>query len=322
MAAREKGREPRATSLLVSVMFHALAGLGVAASSWWWGTPMQEAWKTHTVSLVDAPLSLQQPVTVSPAVLPKTPSPPKAEVKTPAPSKASPPPTAAAKTPTPSPKSEAAKPPTESKAKAPSPAKSTPVKPAPAKPVPTKSAPDRSAPAKSAPDQSAPDRPAQDRQAATSQEVRSAIEALRQRQTKRDQEEQAEVTRQQAASARIDALRDQLEQQDTVGGAAVMAAGVQRVRLMAYQDRVRAKIIEMWILPLSAEQTRDLQATAQFQVTRNGQVAQLELVNPSGNSLYDDSVLRAIWRASPLPALPDDYPLDVLEVEMRFRSNS
>ena len=302
MAAREKGREPRATSLLVSVMFHALAGLGVAASSWWWGAPMQEAWKTHTVSLVDAPLSLQQPVTVSPAVLPKTPSPPKAEVKTPAPSKASPPPTAAAKTPTPSPKPEAAKPPTESKAKAPSPAK-----PAPAKPVPAKPAPDSSA---------------QDRQAATSQEVRSAIEALRQRQAKRDQEEQAEVTRQQAASARIDALRDQLEQQDTVGGAAVMAAGVQRVRLMAYQDRVRAKIIEMWILPLSAEQTRDLQATAQFQVTRNGQVAQLELVNPSGNSLYDDSLLRAIWRASPLPALPDDYPLDVLEVEMRFRSNS
>ena len=317
MAAREKGREPRATSLLVSVMFHALAGLGVAASSWWWGAPMQEAWKTHTVSLVDAPLSLQQPVTVSPAVLPKTPSPPKAEVKTPAPSKASPPPTAAAKTPTPSPKPEAAKPPTESKAKAPSPAKPAPAKPAPAKPAPAKPVPAKPVPAKPAPDSSA-----QDRQAATSQEVRSAIEALRQRQTKRDQEEQAEVTRQQAASARIDALRDQLEQQDTVGGAAVMAAGVQRVRLMAYQDRVRAKIIEMWILPLSAEQTRDLQATAQFQVTRNGQVAQLELVNPSGNSLYDDSLLRAIWRASPLPALPDDYPLDVLEVEMRFRSNS
>jgi TonB family protein len=307
MAAREKGREPRAASLLVSVMFHALAGLGVAASSWWWGAPMQEAWKTHTVSLVDAPLSLQQPVTVSSAVLPKTPSPPKIEVKTPAPSKASPPPTAEAKMPPPSPKPEAAKPPTESKAKAPSPAKPTPAKPAPAKPTPAKPA---------------PAKPAQDRQAATSQEVRSAIEALRQRQAKHDQEEQAEVTRQQAASARIDALRDQLEQQDTVGGAAVMAAGVQRVRLMAYQDRVRAKIIEMWILPLSAEQTRDLQATAQFQVTRNGQVAQLELVNPSGNSLYDDSLLRAIWRASPLPALPDDYPLDVLEVEMRFRSNS
>ena len=100
------------------------------------------------------------------------------------------------------------------------------------------------------------------------------------------------------------------------------AAGVQRVRLVAYQDRVRAKIIETWILPLSAEKSRDLQATAQFYVRRNGEVVQLELVKPSGNTLFDASLLRAIQRASPLPVLPDDYPLDILEVEMRFRADS
>ncbi len=134
------------------------------------------------------------------------------------------------------------------------------------------------------------------------------------------EQERAEASRQQAASERVAALRDQLEQEETIGGAAVVAAGVQRVRLMAYQDRVRAKIIETWILPLSEEQTRDLQATAQFQVTRNGNVEALELVKPSGNALFDASLLRAIRRASPLPALPADYLVDVLEVEMRFRA--
>src|SRR5688572_2328918 len=238
MAAREKGREPRAASLLVSVVFHVLAGLGVAASSWWWGAPMQEAWKTHTVSLVDAPLSLQQPVTVPPAALPKAPSLPTAEVETPAPPEVSSPPEPAAKTPTPSPKLEAAKLPPESKDTSSSRAKSTP-----AKPASNKSTPDQAASAKPVPAKPVPDKPTQALQAATSQEARSAIEALRQRQVKHDQEKQSEATRQQAASARIDALRDQLEQQETVGGAAIMAAGVQRVRLMAYQDRVRAKII-------------------------------------------------------------------------------
>ncbi len=166
-------------------------------------------------------------------------------------------------------------------------------------------------------------KPAQAPQVASSKEARSAIETLRQRQAKREQEQQqSEAARQQAASERVAALRDQLQEQEAVGGAAVRAAGVQRVRLMAYQDRVQAQIEAAWILPLSAEQRRDLQATAQFQVTRDGQVMQLKLVKPSGNALFDASLLRAIRRASPLPAFPDDYPIDILEVEMRFRGHS
>lgn len=300
MVGRKQTREPRAASLLVSVMFHVLAGLGVAASSWWWGAPTLEAWKTHTVSLVDAPLSLKQPASMPLSAPAQAPPPPQVEVKSPVPPpppkpvvKTSPSPKPVPKPPAPSPKPKVAKPVSKPKPKAPPRAK-----PAPAKPAPPP-------------------------QTASSKEARSAVEALRQRQAEREQKQQrAAAARQQAASDRVAALRDQLKQQEAVGSAAVTSAGVQRVRLMAYQDRLRAKIIETWILPLSAEQTRDLQATAQFQVTRNGRVVQLELVKPSGNTLFDASLLRAIRRASPLPALPDDYPIDILEVEMRFRANS
>ncbi len=315
MAAGRKGREPRATSLLVSVTLHVLAGLGVAASSWWWGAPALEAWKTHTVALVDAPLSLQSPSSLA---APPQASPPKDKAKAPAAPKPNthkvpaPPvvakPEAKAK-PAPKPK------PKPDKAPAPKPVVKTPVptrKPKVAKPAPKPEA-KPPAPAKPAPPPSA----------ASSKEARSAIDALRQRQAARQRErQQAEAARQQTASQRVAALREQLEQQRAIGGTAVTSAGVQRVRLMAYQDRVQAKIEAAWILPLSDEQRRDLQATAQFQVTRSGQVVQLELVKPSGNTLFDASLLRAIRRASPLPTLPDDYPLDVLEVEMRFRGNS
>lgn len=296
MAAGEKGREPRAASLLVSVTFHALAVLGIAVSSWWWSAPTLDTWNTHTVSLVDAPLSLRQPPAPPKAAPPKASTPPKPVTKTRKPSQK------------PS-KPEVAKPPAPPKAPppAPSPKAALPA------PKPKPKSPSRTKPA--------PAKPAPKPQVASSQEARSAIDALRQRQAERMQEqERAEASRQQAASERVAALRDQLEQEETIGGAAVVAAGVQRVRLMAYQDRVRAKIIETWILPLSEEQTRDLQATAQFQVTRNGNVEALELVKPSGNALFDASLLRAIRRASPLPALPADYLVDVLEVEMRFRA--
>ncbi len=294
MAAGQKGGESRAASLLASVTFHVLAGLAVAASSWWWSSSGLEAWKTHTVALVDAPLPLQQPVATPPAAPPKVTSPPKANVKAPAP----PPPTSESKAPTP-----------------PKPAVKTPVPSQKPKVVKSVSKPKPKSPKRA--------KPAPAPQAASSKEARSAVEALRERQNRRDRDQQRKAAaQQQAASERVAALRDQLQQQRTVGSEAVASAGVQRVRLMAYQGRVQAKIEAAWILPLSAEQRRDLQATTQFQVTRSGQVVQLELVKPSGNTLFDASLLRAIRRASPLPALPDDYPLDILEVEIRFRGNS
>ncbi len=305
MAAGDKGREPQATSLLVSVIFHGVVVLGIAASSWWWGGTVQDTWKTYNVSLVDMPLSLRP--STSPAS-PDVASPPKSNAKSDSTSKVIPPG-----------KPKVAKPVSEPKVKPPAPAKV--VEPAPepkTKPAPAKVVKPAPKP-KTKPPVASPQAP----KISTSREARSAIEALRQRQAKRDQvERDAEATQQQAVSARVAALRDQLAQEETVGGAAVRAAGVQRVRLIAYQDRVRAKIVEAWILPLSAEQTRDLQATTQFQVTRDGNIRQLELIKPSGNGLFDASLLRAIRRASPLPALPDDYPVDILEVEMRFRAES
>ena len=326
MAARDKKGEPRILSLLVSVLLHGLAGLGVAASTWWWGPPALETWKTQTVALVDAPLSLQ-----AATALPQAPPPPKVTEPKPEAPKLPPPPKVAEPKPEPpkvkeqKPEPPKAPPPPKATAKKPEPPKVAEKKPAPPKaPPPPKIAEKKPEPPKKPPKVEKKPEP----KAASSREARSSIEALRKRQVKRAKEEQkakerqAETEQRRTASARVAALRSQLAQQESVGGSAVTAVGVQRVRLMAYQQSLRDKIIETWILPLSAEQRRNLQATAQFQVMRNGDVMQLELVKPSGNALFDASLLRAIRRASPLPSLPDDYALDSLEVVMRFRADA
>ena len=166
-----------------------------------------------------------------------------------------------------------------------------------------------------------PPRPAVEPQAATSAEVESAIAKLRQLQAQQEaKRQQAETEAQQAAAQRLADLRQQVSKEDTVGRAAVQAAGLLQVRLAAYQERLRAEIIDAWVLPLPPEKSRELQATAFFRVTRDGRVEQLSLVQASGNTLFDASLMRAIKRASPLPHLPIDYPADVLEVEMRFRA--
>jgi colicin import membrane protein len=94
---------------------------------------------------------------------------------------------------------------------------------------------------------------------------------------------------------------------------------MQRIRLQLYQERIRLQIIEAWILPMPQEEARKLQATALLTVSREGDVAHLKLLQPSGNPLFDDSLLRAIKQAAPLPPLPEDYQGAFLEVEMRFR---
>jgi colicin import membrane protein len=159
--------------------------------------------------------------------------------------------------------------------------------------------------------------------------ARQVVEQLRERQTADMQAQQ------QAAEQRLAALRSRFGSGGTGGGtgsggpdgsgpgggAGGLGGGLSRIRLQAYQDLVREKVIGAWILPLPREEARKLQATALLTVSREGQVARLQLFQTSGNSLFDESLLRAIKQASPLPPLPEDYQGEFLEVEMRFRAS-
>jgi TonB family protein len=154
---------------------------------------------------------------------------------------------------------------------------------------------------------------------ATSTEALSAIDRLRQQQARQEeQRQQAVLAQKRAVAERIESLREQLVRTTNAGDQADAMAGLQRVRFAAYQERVRTRIIQAWVLPLPPEQSQTLQATVFFRVRRDGRVDGLDLVQSSGNALFDASLVRAIHRASPLPELPADYPKDLLEVEMRF----
>jgi TonB family protein len=165
---------------------------------------------------------------------------------------------------------------------------------------------------------------------ATATEVQQAIAKLRDQQV-RDEKAQAQSkqAQQHTAEQRVAALRERFSA--GAGGAAGAGTGagaggspggvsdMQRIRLQLYQERIRLQIIDAWILPMPHEEARKLQATALLTVSREGEVAHLKLLQPSGNSLFDESLLRAIKHAAPLPPLPEDYQGTFLEVEMRFR---
>jgi colicin import membrane protein len=110
-----------------------------------------------------------------------------------------------------------------------------------------------------------------------------------------------------AAERESRAIREQLARE---------AEAAREREIFAWIDRVRAKIRGNIVLP------PDLQGNpeAMVLVTQlpTGEVLQAKLVISSGHSGYDDAVVRAILKASPLPK-PDTPALFQRSLELKFR---
>jgi colicin import membrane protein len=309
--------ESFARYLALSALAHAVVVLGVLGGMWF-SSPKYYKPSSYVVSLVDAPVTLQpssssgggkQPAE-APAKPPERKTPPEEILQPPAKQQATAPPTPEApeKKPKPVVVSEPApeKKPKPVAVSEPAPEKKP--KPVPKKPEPVPKKPE---PAVA---QQKPAKPAEPA-AASAAKAQEAVKKLRQQEA--DKAQAAAQVEQ--AKRRLAALREQYATGVGEGSGSGTTGGLQDVRLRAYQDLIRGQIIEAWILPLSEAEAQKLQAVALLTVDRMGHITRLELLKPSGNVLFDESLLRAIKQAAPLPALPEDYVGEFLDVEMRFR---
>jgi colicin import membrane protein len=338
-------REPLKVYLAVSVAVHGLAIFVMIGGAWLWGKPQYYKPPSYSVSLVDAPLSIrqsdqnggegkpsekrpednQQQPPAAPELPPAPPLPVKRQEATvvepevvEAPPKVAPPKPEPKKVEPPKPEPKTVAEPPKKQPEAPPVSKT--VTEAPRKPAEKRPEPKEVKPS--------PTRTLSPPKPATATEVQQAIAKLREQQTRDEKaQSQARQAQQQAAEQRLAALRERF----SAGGGGAAGAGtgagsgaggvsdMQRIRLQLYQERIRLQIIEAWILPMPQEEARKLQATALLTVSRDGDVTYLKLLQPSGNALFDESLIRAIKQATPLPPLPEDYQGAFLEVEMRFR---
>ena len=333
-------RDPFATYVILSAAVHGAVILGVLGSVWLWGTPTYYTPPPYTVSLVDAPLTLRQPTQAGGGEKPSEKPAAAGDRQAAAPAEL------AAK-PVP-----VEQPPVAVKVIPAEPVKvipAEPVKVIPAEPVPKVTPPAPKAVAepqekkaeakdlkKPAPEEpkkplASPPQPP----SATATEARQVVDKLRERQAQEAKAQtEAAQAQQRAAEERLAALRTRYGN-GAAGGSGPGGSGaggggtgssavgplsdLQRIRMQAYQERVRGLIIDAWILPMPRGEARNLQATALLVVSRDGHVARFQLLKTSGNPMFDESLLRAIKQADPLPPLPEDYQGDLLEVELRFK---
>jgi colicin import membrane protein len=83
-----------------------------------------------------------------------------------------------------------------------------------------------------------------------------------------------------------------------------------------YQNRMLGTIKDNWTW---VGQRSNLKVVVHFGIKDSGEIVGLKIVQPSGDPSYDESVLRAVKKSSPLPAPPESYRKDFADVELTFR---
>jgi colicin import membrane protein len=119
--------------------------------------------------------------------------------------------------------------------------------------------------------------------------------------------------------AAIDKLKEQVAAQEegVVKGAAGKARSLELLDI--YNAEIWHQIQKQWAFSNQLAQGKiNLEAIIIAKIMKDGQIRDLWFEERSGNNFFDDSVFRAIKKASPLPPLPEGYPSPYYEVGFRF----
>ena len=85
-----------------------------------------------------------------------------------------------------------------------------------------------------------------------------------------------------------------------------------------YQMELDRLIKSQWSYPGAIDNRRKPEAVVLVKVRRDGTVLDTGFIKKSGNNIFDESVLKAIEKAKPLPPLPEGYEKDYEEIEIVF----
>ncbi|TMQ58262.1 MAG: TonB family protein [Candidatus Eisenbacteria bacterium] len=89
-------------------------------------------------------------------------------------------------------------------------------------------------------------------------------------------------------------------------------------RFAYYLAALRNKIGSRWVPPQGMDAGRPVRTVVYFRIGRDGQVSLTQIENSSGYAFFDQTALRALLSATPLPPLPAGYMDQYLGVHFGF----
>jgi len=115
------------------------------------------------------------------------------------------------------------------------------------------------------------------------------------------------------------ALRESLAAEEQARAESARAARA-ATEAEQYKAQIIQKVERNWNKPVDS---KGLECVLKVRVVPGGEVVAVKVVQSSGNAMFDDSVQKAVWKATPLPLPPDPALFEYLrEIEFTFRPSA
>ena len=91
------------------------------------------------------------------------------------------------------------------------------------------------------------------------------------------------------------------------------------IKFKLYYNLIWQRIRSVWVLPEEAlKGKKNLETIIAIRIAKDGQIEDIQFEKKSGNAQLDESALRAIKKANPLPPLPPGMDGDKFDIGVRF----
>ena len=150
---------------------------------------------------------------------------------------------------------------------------------------------------------------AKQKEKALQQKQKAEEQRLKELARKRREEEQRQeqAKNEQALKQQLAAEAKRLKAEQEVAAQRRAAQKAKQTEIDKYMNLIENRIYQNWIMPPSTN--KGLVCVLQVQLIPTGEVINIELSKSSGDPVYDQSVITAVKRASPLPVPPADSGL-------------
>jgi len=99
----------------------------------------------------------------------------------------------------------------------------------------------------------------------------------------------------------------------------VTSQGSIDLRFQIYYGLIWSKIKDAWVLPENMTSSgKNLEAIIAIRIRKDGEIVKAWVEKSSGNTYFDQSALRAVSKANPLPPVPEGYSEEYFELGIRF----
>jgi colicin import membrane protein len=160
--------------------------------------------------------------------------------------------------------------------------------------------------------------------------IDEAIARIRQRQEGKKIDSAIENIRSEKETRQLNSAIENIRKRVTIGTSGAVETGeagtggastaILSLKHKMYYNLIWQRIRSVWVLPEEALRgQKNLETIITIRIAKDGQIENVQFEQKSGNAFLDESALRAIKKANPLPPLPPGMEEDKFDVGVRFK---